>query len=102
MPQSMSAVSQPRPVTIPQPIMIDRSRTIRWIGWLIMTYIALLMVEGALRKWIMPRYSDPLLVIRDPVLLAIYWFALRARLFPRNWWVISLFGIGVLSLVFSV
>lgn len=102
MPQSMGAVSQPRPVTIPQPMMIDRSRTVRWIGWLIMTYIVLLMIEGALRKWIVPKYSDPLLVIRDPVLLAIYWLAFRARLFPRNWWVISLFGIGVLSLVFSI
>jgi hypothetical protein len=82
--------------------MIDRSRTIHWIGWLIMTYIFLLMIEGALRKWILPRYSDPLLVVRDPVLLAIYWLALRARVFPRNWWVITLFIIGIFSLVFSV
>src|SRR6266404_3359813 len=102
MPQSMGAVSQPRPVTIPQPTMIDRSRIIRWIGWLIITYTVLLMIEGALRKWIAPKYSDPLLVIRDPVLLVIYWLAFRARVFPRNWWVNSLFGIGVLSFVFSI
>jgi len=98
----MGAVSQPRPVTIPQPTMIDRSRTIRWIGWLIITYTVLLMIEGALRKWIAPKYSDPLLVIRDPVLLVIYWLAFRAHVFPRNWWVNSLFGIGVLSFVFSI
>lgn len=98
----MNTASPPRPVTIPRPIMIDRSRTIHWIGWLIMTYIFLLIIEGALRKWIFPRYSDALLVIRDPVLLVIYWLALRARVFPCNWWVITLFTIGIFSLVFSL
>ena len=98
----MNNVSPIRPARIPKPIMVDRSRTIRGIGWLIITYIFLLMIEGALRKWILPRYSDPLLVVRDPILLVIYWLALRARVFPRNWWVITLFAIGILSLVFSV
>lgn len=39
-------------------------------------YFILLIIEGALRKWVMPALSDPLLVIRDP--LAI-WIFLMAR-----------------------
>jgi deoxyadenosine/deoxycytidine kinase len=35
-------------------------------------YFGLLLVEGALRKWLLPQLSDPLLVIRDPVVLLIY------------------------------
>ena len=38
---------------------------------LIWLYLALLIVEGALRKWIVPQFSDALLVVRDPVALAI-------------------------------
>jgi len=87
---------------MPAPILVDRSKTIRWIAWLIVFYIFLLIVEGAFRKWIAPRFSDPILVIRDPVLIAIYILAWRARIFPRNAYVISLLIIGLLSLAFSI
>ena len=87
---------------MPAPILVDRSKTIRWIAWLIVFYIFLLMIEGALRKWVAPRFSDPILVIRDPVLIAIYFLAWRGRMFPRNAYVISLFAIGLLSLAFSI
>jgi hypothetical protein len=62
----------------------------RYIRWLIWTYFWLLLVEGALRKWVVPTLSNPLLVIRDPVVLLIYAFSIRARVFPKNAWVISL------------
>lgn len=51
---------------------------------LIWAYFFLLIFEGALRKWVLPSLSTPLLVIRDPVVIAIYWLALRTRIFPRN------------------
>ena len=38
---------------------------IRQLIWL---YLWLLLIEGALRKWVMPRFSNPLLLIRDPVM----------------------------------
>ncbi len=61
---------------------------------LIWTYFWLLIVEGALRKWVVPQWSNPLLVVRDPIALAIYFFSLRARVFPRNGWFVVLVVLG--------
>lgn len=66
----------------------------RYIRWLIWTYFWLLLIEGALRKWVLPDFSNPLLVVRDPVVLLIYLFSFRARVFPRNIWVIALVVMG--------
>jgi hypothetical protein len=69
---------------------------IRQLIWL---YLWLLLIEGVLRKWIIPRFSDPLLLVRDPVVLGIYCYAIRAHVFPRNFWVNSLWVLGFVSLV---
>jgi hypothetical protein len=70
----------------------------RWI-WL---YFFLLIFEGSFRKWLLPQYSDVLLVVRDPVVLVIYVLAIKARLFPRNLWILSLAIIGGLSGLLSL
>ena len=75
--------------------------TIRNIRRLIWLYFWLLLLEGALRKWVVPQLSNPLLIIRDPVVLLIYALAIRARVFPRNAWVLSLAFIAFLSLAAS-
>ena len=75
--------------------------TIRNIRRLVWLYFWLLLVEGALRKWVVPQLSNPLLIIRDPVVLLIYVLAIRARVFPRNAWIISLAVIAFLSLAVS-
>ncbi len=67
-------------------------RNTRLLIWL---YLILLVVEGALRKWIVPQFSDPLLIIRDPVAILIYIFAFRAGVFPRNRFILSL---GIIAL----
>lgn len=36
------------------------------------TYIVLWLVEGALRRWVLPGLATPLLVVRDPVVLMTY------------------------------
>ncbi len=77
-------------------------KRIRWIRQLIWLYFWLLLFEGALRKWVVPQLSNPLLVVRDPVVILIYYFALRARVFPKSWWVYSLGIIAVLSSALSV
>jgi hypothetical protein len=69
---------------------------VRRLIWL---YFWLLIVEGALRKWILPGLSNPLLLVRDPVLIAIYLFAIPAKVFPRNGWTFALVVIGVLSVL---
>ncbi|MEN3369410.1 MAG: hypothetical protein V7609_1553 [Verrucomicrobiota bacterium] len=77
-------------------------KAITWVKRLIWLYFVLLVFEGTLRKWILPQYSDVLLVVRDPVALAIYFMALKARVFPRNNYILSLGIIAVLSWLVSV
>ena len=69
---------------------------------LIWVYFWLLIFEGTFRKWILPQYSDILLVVRDPVVLAIYFTALKAKVFPRNTYVIWLGAIAVLSWIVAL
>ena len=70
----------------------------RWI-WL---YFILLIFEGTLRKWLLPQLSDVLLVIRDPIVLVIYMLAIKARLFPRNGYMLSLGIIAILCWLVSL
>lgn len=79
----------------------SKERLLRNIRRLIWLYFWLLIFEGALRKWVIPQLSNPLLIVRDPVVLLIYIYAIRARVFPRNGWITSLGIIGVLSFLLS-
>jgi len=72
----------------------ERARRI--VRALIWTYFVLLIIEGALRKWVVPGLSNPLLVVRDPVALAIYFFSLRAGVFPRGPWFVLLLLLGIM------
>ncbi len=71
-------------------------KNIRIIRGLIWLYFWLLIFEGALRKWVVPQLSNPLLIVRDPVVLAAYYFALRGHVFPKNGWVYAISAIGLL------
>jgi len=70
-----------------------------YIRQLIWLYFWLLLVEGALRKWVVPQLSNPLLIVRDPVAFGVYLFAIRARIFPRNSWTVALAIIAALTLL---
>jgi hypothetical protein len=91
-------VPNPRSVRVP-PLPADSGKTLANIKRLIWFYIVLLIFEGALRKWVVPQYSNPLLIVRDPIVVLIYILALSAGVFPRNRFVVSLGIIGVLSLI---
>lgn len=69
---------------------------------LIWLYIVLLIFEGALRKWVLPSLSDPLLIIRDPVVIVIYALAFFSGRFPVNGFVIFIFGLAMASIVASL
>lgn len=61
----------------------------------------LLVMEGALRKWVAPHLSHILFFVRDPFLLLLYWKALRAGAF-RNagpWLIIGLAFAGIAPLL---
>jgi len=70
-----------RPV---RPITATEERQVSVLQGMIWLYFALLITEGALRKWAIPSLSAPLLVIRDPLVLVIYVQAMRCRRFPLS------------------
>jgi hypothetical protein len=56
-------------------------------------YFLLLIFEGALRKWVLPGFSAPLLLVRDPVAVLIIIEAHRTNKWPERWSVV----VGVLA-----
>jgi hypothetical protein len=62
-----------------------QTRLIRNLIWL---YIILWLVEGGLRRWFLPGLASPLLLVRDPLVIAIYCISLSNGLFPVNSFVI--------------
>lgn len=85
----------------PQEAISGDDKLLRNIRRLIWLYFWLLIFEGVLRKWVLPQLSNPLLIVRDPVVLLIYVLAIQARVFPRNAWMFSLAVIAFLSLAVS-
>ncbi len=65
-------------------------------------YFVLLLIEGVLRKWLFPEYSDVLFIVRDPVVLIIYVLALQARVFPFRLAMIALGLITFFSALFAI
>src|SRR5581483_4333513 len=89
----------PSPVTTAKlpPVNYERSKAVTLTRRLIYLYLILLIFEGALRKWFVPQLSNALLIVRDPVVIAIYLCAMRARAFRWNGFVISAGIIGLLA-----
>jgi hypothetical protein len=75
---------------------MDSTRAVRRLIWL---YFWLLIFEGALRKWVLPGVADALLIVRDPVVIAIYLAALNRKLFPVNGFVQVIFILAAVSFV---
>jgi len=82
-----------------------RERARRQVVALVTLFYLLLIFEGALRKWLLTSFGQPLFFIRDPFVLAIYWLALRHGFFPRSnvlaWASIACGFIGLLLIVFQ-
>ncbi len=72
----------------------QQTSVIRNLIWL---YIALWLAEGGLRRWFLPGLASPLLLIRDPVVIAIYALAVSKNLFPVNGFVVWGAFLGLLS-----
>ncbi len=79
----------------------------RLVG-LLWVYLALLLVEGALRKWLLPGWSDVLLIVRDPVAFVILGLGFRSgaltlggpmRGLAMLW--VCFAGLGILQVVFG-
>lgn len=77
--------------------------TRRKIQLLLWTYFWLIIFEGAMRKWLLPGLSTPLLLIREPVAIAAFmlgWPYLSRR--PWVGWVGWLWGIGAVGLFLAI
>lgn len=94
-------IAAPAPVSAPAPpaqapVDLTPLRKLLWI------YLVLWTVEGALRKWILPGLANPLLVVRDPVLLLIYFMAFTRGVFPRGPFIAWIGGLATLAAVVSI
>jgi hypothetical protein len=101
----MQEVARPKIVAPPaRPLRaeIRKVKALKYVRGLIWTYFILLIFEGTLRKWILPQFSDVLLVVRDPVVIVTYLYAIRARVFPRNGYMLALGVIALLSWLVSL
>lgn len=61
-------------------------------------YFILLIIEGGLRRWLLPSLANPLLIIRDPLALYLLFNAIRLNVFPKNKLIPIIFCIGVISI----
>ncbi len=62
-------------------------------------YFLLLIFEGAIRKWILPGLSSPLLVIRDPIAIFLIVTSIRKGIFPSNGYLFTICLIGFFSII---
>ena len=63
---------------------ISQQQRLVWLKRWIWIYFWLLIFEGALRKWVMPSLGGPLLLVRDPVAVIIYFQAYRCQKFSMK------------------
>jgi hypothetical protein len=65
-------------------------------------YFLLLILEGALRKWVFPGLSSPLLIIRDPVAFWLIIMAIRNGIFPASSALTGMVLIGIIATFTSI
>lgn len=80
------------------PVAEDSSK-LRWLKRWIWIYFWLIIFEGSLRKWVFPSLSAPLLLVRDPIVLIIYFQAARCGKFTqKNMWPFAMLALGLVLL----
>lgn len=82
-----------------EPSAYREPRQLIWLKRWIWIYFWLLIFEGALRKWIFPSLTAPLLIVRDPVVLIIYFQAARCGKFSSKvMWPVAVLALVILPL----
>jgi len=61
-------------------------------------YFVILIIEGGLRRWILPSLATPILVIRDILGIYLLFVAYGTDYFPKNRLVSIFFSIGLISI----
>lgn len=73
--------------------------TLRHLKKGVWVYFFLLIFEGALRKWILPGFAEPLLVIRDPVAIWLVYKSLKEGFWKPDVYVILIVFTTVLGVI---
>lgn len=58
-------------------------------------YFILLIFEGALRKWILPGLATPLLLVRDPVAIWLFFMAWKQGFLKINFFITAMFAVSM-------
>lgn len=66
------------------PDALKKMPEVLWARRMVWLYFWLLIFEGAIRKWALPSLANPLLIMRDPVVVLIYLLAASRNRFPMN------------------
>ena len=91
-----------RQVILPRKRIVTEAADYAFIRKLIWAYFLLLLFEGAFRKWFLPSLSQGLLIVRDPIVIWIYYLAYAQGIFPlENKYLQRLFKWTMVSIVLS-
>jgi hypothetical protein len=74
----------------------------RYIKYGIWAYFFLLIFEGALRKWFLPALATPLLIVRDPLVLWIFYQCWKKSVLPSSIYVNSMLIIGSVGILTAI
>lgn len=74
----------------------------RWLKRGIWLYFWLLILEGALRKWVLPGLATPLLVVRDPIALLLIIGAWRNGQLRINGYMLGMVFIGLVGIYTAI
>ena len=82
-----------------QTVPADPNALLKKLVWL---YILLWIFEGALRKWVVPALSMPLLVVRDPIVLWLLILVTQRKLIPGSIYYGGMIFLGIMSLFTAI
>ncbi len=100
--RTTEAISLPRNQPKRKVVSQGEASDYAFIKKLIWSYFLLLLFEGALRKWFLPGLSQGLLIIRDPIVIWIYYLCYAQGVFPlNNKYLQRCFQWGALAIVLS-
>lgn len=83
-------------------VAFDQPDSNQWLKRGIWVYFWLLIFEGALRKWVLPGLATPLLIVRDPVAVALIFAAWKNGQLRINGYMIGMVLIGILGVYTAI
>ncbi|MFL9844947.1 hypothetical protein [Flavobacterium rhizosphaerae] len=81
---------------------LEYNKYIKPLKTAIWIYFYLLIFEGALRKWVLPGLSAPLLIVRDPIAIFLIYMSLKKHIWKPNNYVIIMWMITTLSFIMAL